>query len=101
MNVNVFDIPNLKFSRGGGGDGDNPPMPPIDLELRGEFIELDKLLKATGLADSGGQARALITAGEVKVNGQVELRKTAKMRPGQIVEFGDQQVRVIQGPSAG
>ena len=43
-------------------------MPDIDLQLRGDFIELDKLLKATGLADSGGQARALIAAGEVRVD---------------------------------
>jgi len=65
------------------------------LELRGEYIELDKLLKATGLADSGGHARALIAAGEVRVDGQVELRKTAKMRAGQVVEFGGQRVRVL------
>lgn len=73
----------------------------LELQLRGEFIELDKLLKAMGLADSGGQARALITAGEVRVDGQVELRKTAKMRAGQVVEFGGQRVRVIQGASGG
>lgn len=65
------------------------------LELRGDYIELDKLLKATGLADSGGQARALITAGEVKVDGQVELRKTAKLRAGQRVLLGDAEVHVI------
>ncbi len=69
-------------------------MQEVALELRGEYIELDKLLKATGLADSGGQARALITAGEVTVDGQVELRKTAKMRAGQVVEFHGQRVRV-------
>lgn len=69
------------------------------LELRGEFIELDKLLKATGLADSGGQARGLIAAGEVRVDGQVELRKTAKIRAGQVVDFGGQQVEVLPGPS--
>lgn len=73
----------------------------LELQLRGEYIELDKLLKAMGLADSGGQARALIAAGEVRVDGQVELRKTAKMRAGQVVEFGGQQVRVVQGPSGG
>lgn len=71
------------------------------LELRGDYIELDKLLKATGLANSGGQARALIAAGEVKVDGQVELRKTAKMRAGQVVEFSGQQVTVLPGPSGG
>ncbi len=72
-----------------------PRMQEIALELRGEYIELDKLLKATGLADSGGQARALITAGEVSVDGRVEQRKTAKMRAGQVVEFGGQRVRVV------
>ena len=70
-------------------------MPDIDLQLRGEYIELDKLLKATGLADSGGQARALIADGQVRVDGQVELRKTAKMRAGQVVAFAGQRVRVI------
>jgi len=73
----------------------------LELTLRGEYIELDKLLKATGLADSGGQARALIAAGEVKVDGQVELRKTAKMRAGQVVDFGGQQVKVVPGPAGG
>lgn len=73
----------------------------LELTLRGEFIELDKLLKAMGLADSGGQARALISAGEVRVDGQVELRKTAKMRAGQVVQFNGQQVRVVAGPAAG
>lgn len=72
-----------------------------NLELRGEFIELDKLLKATGLADSGGQARALITDGQVRVDGQVELRKTAKIRAGQVVAFGGQQVQVLPGPGGG
>ena len=67
----------------------------LELELRGEFIELDKLLKATGLVESGGRARVLIAAGEVTVDGQVELRKTAKMRAGQVVQFGGQSVRVV------
>lgn len=67
----------------------------LELELRGDYIELDKLLKATGLCDSGGQARGLIAAGEVRVDGQVELRKTAKIRAGQQVEFAGQKVRVL------
>lgn len=68
----------------------------LELELRGDFIELDKLLKATGLCDSGGQARRLIADGEVQVDGQVELRKTAKIRAGQVVGFAGQQVRVLR-----
>jgi ribosome-associated protein len=76
-------------------------MQEVDLELRGDYIELDKLLKASGLADSGGQARALIVAGEVRVDGQVELRKTAKMRAGQVVEFAGQRVSVRAAPGQG
>ena len=60
-----------------------------ELTLRGDYIELDKLLKALGLVESGGRARVLIAAGEVKVDGQVELRKTAKIRAGQDRDFRD------------
>lgn len=67
----------------------------LELTLRGDYIELDKLLKAMGLVESGGRARALITAGEVSVDGQVELRKTAKIRAGQTVAFEGTQVRVL------
>lgn len=73
----------------------------LQLELRGDYIELDKLLKATGLADSGGQARAFITDGQVRVDGQVDLRKTAKIRAGQTVTFGAAVVKVVAGPAAG
>jgi len=67
----------------------------LELQLRGDYIELDKLLKALGLVESGGRARVLIAAGEVRVNGQVELRKTAKIRAGQVVSFDGQQARVL------
>lgn len=70
----------------------------LELQLRGEYIELDKLLKATGLVESGGRARQLIAAGEVQVDGQVELRKTAKMRAGQVVSLAGQQVKVLAAP---
>ena len=70
----------------------------LELQLRGEYIELDKLLKALGLVESGGRARVLISEGAVKVDGQVELRKTAKIRAGQRVEFDGQQLTVkVQG----
>ena len=67
----------------------------LELQLRGDYIELDKLLKATGLVESGGRARVLIAAGQVHVDGQVELRKTAKMRAGQVVSYDGQQVTVL------
>lgn len=70
----------------------------LELQLRGDFIELDKLLKALGLVESGGRARMLIAAGEVTVDGHVELRKTAKIRAGQRVEFSGQTV-IVHPPS--
>ena len=66
----------------------------LELELRGEHIALDALLKATGLAPSGGAARRLISEGQVRVDGQVELRKTAKLRAGQVVQLGEVRVSV-------
>jgi ribosome-associated protein len=60
----------------------------MEFQLRGDYIELDKLLKATGLAESGGRARIMITEGQVQVDGQPESRKTAKIRAGQVVTLG-------------
>ena len=71
-------------------------MQTIEFELRGEFTTLDRLLKATGLAESGGRARVIITEGRVQVNGQDELRKTAKIRAGQVVSLQGVRVRVIE-----
>ena len=70
----------------------------IDFELRGEFITLDRLLKATGVADSGGQARMMITEGLVRVDGQPESRKTAKLRPGQVVLCQDLRIKILADP---
>jgi len=61
-------------------------MQAIDLELRGEYVELCNLLKLAGVADSGGRGKALVAAGEVTLDGQPESRKTAKVRAGQVVE---------------
>ncbi len=50
-----------------------------------EYIEINQLLKATGICDSGGAGKALVADRQVRVGGKVEIRKTAKIRPGQIV----------------
>jgi ribosome-associated protein len=70
---------------------------PTPFVLRGDFIPLDALLKATGLAPSGGTARVWISDGQVQVDGRVERRKTAKIRAGQVVRLGDERV-AVQGP---
>ncbi len=71
----------------------------IEFELHDhEFIELNNLLKVTGLCESGGIAKLLISEGQVKVDGAVELRKRCKLRAGQMVEFSGQKVTVTGDP---
>ena len=70
----------------------------LSFELRGEFITLDRLLKATGLAASGGAAKQMVAEGRVQVDGRDELRKTAKLRAGQVV--GLTGVRITLLPPA-
>jgi ribosome-associated protein len=67
-----------------------------DFELRDAFIPLDALLKAVGLASSGGAAKAAIAAGQVSVDGQVEMRKRCKIRAGQVVTLAGTSIRVIE-----
>ena len=70
-------------------------MAPTDCVLRGEHITLDALLKATGLASSGGAAKVRIAGGDVRVNGEVETRRGRKCRAGDEVVVGD--IRVLVG----
>jgi ribosome-associated protein len=72
-------------------------MEPTLFALRGDHITLDALLKATGLAHSGGGAKVLIGDGQVQVNGEVETRRGRKLRAGDTVVLGDQRV-LLQAP---
>ena len=74
-------------------------MTALEFALRGDHITLDALLKATGLADSGGRAKALVAAGKVQVGGQQELRKTCKLRAGQVVQYGNTRIRIAAAES--
>ena len=75
-------------------------MSSIEFDLRGDYIPLDALLKATGLASSGGVAKMMVAAGDVQVDGREELRKTCKIRAGQVVGAQGTQIRVRAGPPA-
>lgn len=66
-----------------------------DFRLEGEYIELNILLKLLALAPSGGAAKAMVAAGEVRVDGEVETRKTRKLRAGQVVRVGTEEIRVV------
>ncbi|RZA04092.1 MAG: RNA-binding S4 domain-containing protein [Proteobacteria bacterium] len=60
-----------------------------------EFITLQSLLKVAGLSDTGGGAKVAITGGEVKVDGEVELRRGKKIRAGQKVSFAGEEIEVL------
>ena len=55
---------------------------------------LGQALKAASLVGSGGEAKVLIQAGEVSVNGEVETRRGRKLEEGDVVEVGDERLEV-------
>ena len=61
---------------------------------KGDYIELMQLLKAVKLAYSGGEAKLMIEDEQVMLNGQVELRKRAKVRSGDTIEVSGQKIIV-------
>jgi ribosome-associated protein len=67
----------------------------FDLDAGHEYVELNQLLKLVGIADSGGQGKAIVASGAVTVDGAVELRKTAKIRAGQVVRIDDAEIRIV------
>lgn len=72
-------------------------MQQLRFQLNREFVQLNQLLKLTGFADSGGAGKALVAAGGVSVDGKAELRKTCKIRVGQVVTLGDVEITVVAG----
>lgn len=72
-------------------------MPDIeDLPIRDDMIRLGQLLKLASLVDDGSQARAVIDAGEVTVDGLVETRRGRQLVPGTTVAYAGRQVRVTR-----
>lgn len=63
-------------------------------KIKGEFIQLNQLLKVIGWCDSGGNANILIDSGKVKVNGHVELRRRNKIFPGFKVELDSKAISI-------
>jgi ribosome-associated protein len=63
------------------------PIQVVHFALNQSHIDLHSLLKATGIVDSGAAGKALVAAGEVTVDDQPELRKSAKIRAGQRVKL--------------
>ena len=70
-------------------------MKTIQSKIVTEFIKLESLLKFEGLAETGGEAKERIQAGEVKVNGEVCTMRGKKLRPGDKVTLDDLCVEVL------
>ncbi len=69
-------------------------MTRLEFELDRDHVELNQLLKLSGVCDSGGAGKALVASGRVRVDGVVELRKTCKIHAGSTVTFGDVEIHV-------
>ena len=59
-----------------------------------EFIPLIALLKATGVVESGSEAQEVVVAGMVLRNGELELRKRAKITPGEVIVLKNFEIKV-------
>ena len=68
------------------------------ITIHTEYIELNQLLKLDGVCNSGGEGKLLVAEGLVKVDGEQELRKTCKIRSGQVVHYRDLEICVTHRP---
>lgn len=64
------------------------------IQIRDEFIKLGQALKLSGMVESGLDAKLFIQDGEVKVNGEVELRRGRKLYKGDQVEFDGEEFTI-------
>lgn len=67
-----------------------------EIKLRDEFIKLGQALKAAGLVESGVDAKFEIQDGNVKVNGEVDLRRGRKLVNGDVVEFRGEIIKIVE-----
>ena len=64
------------------------------IQINTEFIKLDSLLKFAGMVETGGEAKELIQAGQVKLNGEVCTMRGKKCVPGEEIELDGRTVAV-------
>ena len=72
-----------------------------NVPIRGEEIRLGQLLKLAGVADTGGEAKELLAAGEVRVNGEAETRRGRRLAGGDVVDAVGERLRVVTGTPPG
>jgi ribosome-associated protein len=74
--------------------------PAQDVPIRDEAIRLGQLLKLAGVVEDGATARAVLEAGEVTVDGAVDTRRGARVRPGATVRYAGHTLRVTSTPAS-
>ncbi|HET7899693.1 MAG TPA: RNA-binding S4 domain-containing protein [Candidatus Nanopelagicales bacterium] len=67
----------------------------IEIEVGPDGIRLGQLLKYAGAVESGGEAKAVLEAGDVEVNGEVETRRGRQLGPGDVVAVHDRTWRLV------
>lgn len=67
----------------------------MEFELKTEYIELIKLLKLCGIADSGAEAKQMVEEGLIQVNGADESRKRYKVRKGDLITANEFSLKVV------
>ena len=77
-----------------------PARGPVEVPIREESIRLGQFLKLADLAETGSDAKDVIVAGAVLVNGEPETRRGRQLRAGDVVELGGRQARVARLPAA-
>lgn len=77
--------------------GEEHPIQLRKVEITSEPVELYKILKFEGMVTSGGQAKAVVAAGQVLVNGKVETQKRKKIVSGDTVEFETDKIVIELG----
>lgn len=82
-----------------GSDAEQPDQTPdaaeqLEFDTKSAPVRLDDVLKRTGLVGTGGEAKVLIQAGEVTVNGEVETRRRKQLSVGDVIEFLGQRIEI-------
>ena len=65
-----------------------------NIPVKGDFIRLDSLLKFASVVSTGGEAKFIISGGEVSVGGEVCVQRGRKIRPGDVVRYGEETLIV-------
>ncbi len=66
-----------------------------EIKIKDEFIKLGQAMKLAGLVDSGIDAKEVIQAGNVSVNGEVDTRRGRKLYPGDVFSYEGSEIKII------